>query len=85
VSKGSSEKRKEGFKKIRQHASVRILGKGVAGKIFRDLSYSKTAEIVRHFFRGPILSYLSDEIRDIRKQGPGSSEFIPNAIKRESA
>jgi hypothetical protein len=71
VNKGSSEERKEDFKNIRHNAFVRIPRKGVTRKIFRDLSYSKTAEIIRYPWKRSILSYLSGKSEEIRKIWPG--------------
>jgi hypothetical protein len=85
VNKGSSEERKEDFKNIRHNAFVRIPRKGVTRKIFRDLSYSKTAEIIRYPWKRSILSYLSGKSEEIRKKGSAVSEFGLDAIRRESA
>jgi len=61
---------------------VKILKKGIATGLLKDINCEKTADVITYCLRGLIHSYFSDEVKDVKKQGEIILEFILNAIKK---
>jgi len=74
---------REEFKILRHQVLMKILKKGVATGLLKDMSYEKTADVIIYCLRGLVHSYFSDEVRDVKRQGRIILEFILNAIKKE--
>jgi len=61
---------------------VKILKKGIATGIFRDMNCERTAEVIIYCVRGLVHSYFAGEVRDVKRQGEFILEFFLNAIKK---
>ena len=69
------------FKKLQRHLLAQILREGVGMGIFRELSYEKTMDVITYSLKGLILSYISGEVKDVKRSGKHMLEFILDAIK----
>ncbi len=72
------------FAILRHQVLVKILKKGVATGLFKDMRCESTADVIIHCLRGLVHAHFLDEVRDVKNQGKIILEFILNAIKKES-
>ncbi|MBI5848675.1 MAG: TetR/AcrR family transcriptional regulator [Nitrospirae bacterium] len=59
-----------------------ILQRGMAAGVFKKIDCDETADVVLFCIRGAMLSYLSGEIKALKKHGEGLFQMILHGIRR---
>jgi AcrR family transcriptional regulator len=73
---------KKAFFKFQKQLIKDILQRGMKEGTFKKIDCNETADIVLFSIRGAMLSYLSGEIRTLKKHGEALYEMILHGIRR---